>query len=406
MRARRKAVTRTLLLGLAAVLAATCAAAAGPATAAPQGLVAADVARAAPSGETTPAVVDGLTAFGYEVSRQEADPNGNWVMSPLSIACAFAMARAGAGGETAAQLDRLFGFPPDGTHEAFNALDQRLAAEGGALRIANALWAQRGFPIGEPFLRTLAAQYGTGVRTVDFHSAGATDAIDAWVRERTDGRIRKLFDRLDPNTKAVLANAIYFKADWRSPFRGTDPEARFTRADGSTVKAPMMYQLTPLSYAKGPGWQAVELPYKSADFAMWVLLPEPSGAPLDLLAPGTLAAVADGLRPATVELSMPKWDFETSFDLLGAVNALGVTDLTDFSGINPQVVLGQAIHRANITVDEEGTEAAAVTGLAFPASAGPRPDVTFRADRPFAFAIMHKPTRTPAFIGTVTDPTA
>jgi serine protease inhibitor len=103
---------------------------------------------------------------------------------------------------------------------------------------------------------------------------------------------------------------------------------------------------------------------------------------------------------------MPKWDFETSFDLLAAVRGLGVTDLTDFSGISPGLFLGQAVHRANITVDEEGTEAAAATGLMFPTSAGPQPDVTFRADRPFAFAIMHTPTRTPAFVGTVTDPTA
>jgi serine protease inhibitor len=407
MRARRTTATRTLLLGLAAVLVTTCAAAAGPATAAPRGYVTVDLSRAAPPpGAPAATVVDGLTAFGYEVSRRTADPSGNRVMSPLSVAYAFGMARAGAAGDTAAQLDRLFGFPADGTHEAFNALDRRLATDGGPLRVANALWAQPGLPLGEPFLRTLAAQYGTGVRTVDFGAPGATEAIDAWVREQTNGRIRKLFDRLDPKTRAVLANAIYFKADWRSPFRGGDQEGTFTRPDGSTVTAPMMNQLASLAYAEGPGWQAVELPYATGDYAMWVLLPERSGAPVDLLAPATLAAVADGLRPAVVDVSMPKWDFAASFDLLAAVRELGATDLSDFSGINPAVFLGQAVHRATITVDEEGTEAAAVTGLAFPVSAGPQPDVTFRADRPFAFAIMHTPTRTPAFIGTVTDPTA
>ena len=400
---------RTLFLGLAAVLvAATCTAAAGPAVAAPRGFVAAGLARQAPSpGGPAPAVVEGLTDFGYQLSRRTADPDGNWAMSPLSIAYAFAMARAGAGGETAAQLDRLFHFPPDGTGEAFNALDRRLAPDGGPLRIANALWTQPGLPIGEPFLRTLATQYGTGVRTVDFRSPGAKDAIDAWVREQTDGRIRELFDRLDPDTKAVLANAIYFKAAWRLPFESTDPGASFTRPDGSTVTAPMMNRAASLGYAEGPGWRAVELPYKTGDYAMWVLLPEPSGgAPVDLLAPDVLAEVGKGLRPAYVDMSMPKWEFDTGFDLLGAMRDLGFTDVGDFSGINPDVFLGEAVHRATITVDEVGTEAAAVTGLAFPTSAGPRPDVTFRADRPFAFAIVHTPTRTPAFIGTVTDPTA
>jgi serine protease inhibitor len=407
MRARRTTATRTLLAGLAAVLVATCAAAAGPAIAAPRGFVTAGLAREAPPpGAPAATVVDGLTAFGYEVSRRTAGPSGNWVMSPLSVAYAFGMARAGAAGDTAAQLDRLFGFPPAGTHDAFNALDRRLAPEGGPLRVANALWARPGLPLGEPFLRTLAAQYGTGVRTVDFGSPGATEAIDAWVREHTNGRVRKLFDRLDPNTGAVLANAIYFKADWRSPFPGTGQRASFARPDGSAVDAPMMHQLASLRYAAGPGWQAVELPYTTGDYAMWVLLPEPSGAPADLLAPATLDAVADGLRPAVVDVSMPKWDFAASFDLLAAVRGLGATDLTDFSGINPAVSLGQAVHRATITVDEEGTEAAAVTGLALPVSAGPQPEVTFRADRPFAFAIVHTPTRTPAFVGTVTDPTA
>ncbi|MGN9908514.1 serpin family protein [Phytohabitans sp. LJ34] len=401
-------MTRPLLLGFAAVLVATCAAAAGPVTAAPRGLVTADLARQAPPpGGPAPAVVDGLTDVGYQLSRRAAAPDGNWVMSPLSIACAFAMARAGAGGETAAQLDRIFHFPPAGTHEAFNALDRQLAPDGGPLRIANALWAQPGLPIGKPFLRTLAEQYGSGVRTVDFRSPGATEAIDAWVREQTNGRIRKLFDRLDPDTKAVLANAIYFKADWRTAFLSTDPGASFTRPDGSTVKAPMMNQVASLAYAEGPGWRAVEVPYKTGDYAMWVLLPEPSGgAPLDLLAPDTLAAVGKGLRPAFVDMTMPKWEFDASFDLLAVMRELGFTAVGDFSGINPHLYLGQAVHRATITVDEEGTEAAAVTGMAMPVSAGPRPEVTFRADRPFAFAIMHTPTRTPAFIGTVTDPTA
>ncbi|MFC0533702.1 serpin family protein [Phytohabitans kaempferiae] len=406
MRARRTPTTRTFLLGLTAVLIATCAAAAGPASAARHGLVTAGVPRQAPpAGAPTGAVVAGLTAVGYEVSRT-AEPGRNWVMSPLSVAYAFAMARAGASGETAAQLDRLFGFPERGTHEAFNALDSQVAAEGGPLRAANALWAQPGFPIGEEFLRTLATQYGTGVRTVDFGSPDALPAIDAWVRERTRGRIPKLFDRLDPATRVVLANAIHFEADWGEPFRGGE-SAAFTRPDGSTVLAPMMHRVASAGYARSDDWQAVELPYGETGFAMWVLLPAPSGpAPVELLAPETLAAVADGLRPAVADVTLPKWESESRVDLLAAVRGLGVTDLTGFSGIHPAVSLGQATHRAAITVDEKGTEAAAATGLELPVSAGPLPVVTFRADRPFAYAIVHTATRTPAFVGTVADPTA
>jgi len=406
MRVRRTTLTRTLLLGLTAGLVATCAAAAGPASAAPQGFVVAKVARQAPvAGAPAATVVDGLTAFGHEVSRRAADPTGDWVMSPLSIAYALGMARAGANGETAAQLDRVLGFPAGGPHEALNALDASLAPEGGPLRIANSLWAQTGLPLGEPFLRTLATQYGTGVRTLDFASPGAVEAINDWVSDQTEGRIPKLLEQLDPSTGAVLANAIHFKAEWRSPFRGVDARGAFTRADGSTVGAALMQDVLHVRYAEGLGWQAVELPYRSGDYAMWVLLPALSGPPpLDLLAPDVLAEVGKGLRPTTVDVTLPKWESESSFDLLGVMRALGVTDLRDFSGINPALTLGEAVHRANITVDERGTEAAAATALVFPLSAGPSPDVTFRADRPFAYTITHTPTGTPAFIGTLTDP--
>src|SRR2546430_5434892 len=148
-----------------------------------------------------------MTDFGYRLSRTAGDPRANWVVSPLSIAYAFGMVRAGAGGATATELDTAFGFPATGTHEAFNAITRQLVTadvppakgptrgkDGAPLPpvvcVSNGLFPQDKLPIGQPFLRTLAAQYGVGVHPVDFGSPKAKATIDAWVKAQTAGRIK------------------------------------------------------------------------------------------------------------------------------------------------------------------------------------------------------------------------
>jgi serine protease inhibitor len=394
-------------------------------------LMAQGVNREVPVNPPLPEVVRGLTAFGHNLYAAAAKPGKNMVISPLSIAYALGMAKAGAAGATAAALDKVCGFPAAGPHTALNALTRKIVTvEGvppepapGAERdaqnsepadpvvgIANGLFAQRDLPIKQPFLRTLAAQYGTGVRTVDFRK-DATAVIDAWVEEQTAGRIKKLFDQLDEATRLVIANAVYLKADWEHAFAGDGHEenAAFTREDGSTVRTKLMRQTTELRYASGAGWQAVELPYAKSDLAMWVLLPARGGSPGALMKPDTLAQVGAGLKPATVSVALPGWDFATDLDLEAPLRALGLGvlfDSADFSGIADRIFLGQAVHRANISVDKWGTEAAAVTGLAFPVSGRADAVTEFRADHAFAFVIMHRSTSTPLFLGHVTDPTA
>ena len=419
-------MTRTWALGLAlaGVLVTGC----GTTNAAqPPLLMANGVAReAAPADAPVATTVDGLTRFGYDLYRQIAPPGANVVVSPVCVGYAFALARAGARGETAAQLDKVFGFPGERAHDALNAISRALVTTDGppgkrpkrepgtslppVVTLANGLFVQRDYTVGEPFLRTLAAKYGAGVRTVDFGKGDeATRAIDEWARVQTADRIKKVFDNLDPATRVVLANAVYFRADWTHSFPDHSDKGTFTRADGSTVEATMMRQANAFRYAAAPGWQAVELPYWRSDYAMWIIVPTGTAAPDELLSPQTLDAVAGGLRPAGVDVTMPKWDFETSTDLAAPLQALGLSAPfgpgADFSGIAPGLFIGQAMHAANITVDEEGTEAAAVAAVAMPTSAPPLPEYVLRADRPFAFAIMHLPTGTPLFIGRVADPT-
>jgi len=371
-----------------------------------------------------------ITTLGYALSGVSAEPGDNWVVSPTSIAMAFAMARAGAAGETAAQIDQVFGFPEQGLHDAFNSINRQVvtAAVPPARRsnetrqadrpplppvvcVGNALFPQAGLAVGDRFLRILAEQYDAGVEPVDFRSPTAKKSIDDWVRRQTAERIRQLFAELPSNTRLVLANTIYLKADWKHYFgqHPTTAEA-FRRTDGTTVQVPMMHQQEQLRYGAGPGWQAVELPMSGGELAMSIVVPTGEARPGDLLAPETLTAVADRLAPQRVDLSLPRWDFATELDLIADLEQLGLTRpfglAADFSGISPGIFIDQAIHKATITVDEWGTEAAAVTGLAFLSSLPPPPTVRVRADRPFAFAVIHIPTGVPLFLGQVADPSA
>ncbi len=381
------------------------------------------------------ALVEAITRFGYRMAPSSADEN--WVVSPTSIAIALGMVRAGSGGATAAEIDKTLGFPP-AVHDAFNALTRLLitddvppAAKANARQneptrapgsppgpttvcIGDALFPAKGFDIKQAFLRTLAEQYGTGVYPVDFHQTASKQAIDAWAQRQTADRIQKVFDQIDPDTALVLANTVYFKGDWRTVFeKSSSADADFHRANGSTVRVPTMHAQLGVGYAEGDGWQAVDLPYGDGTFAMRILLPTGSRAPGELLAPEVLSAVGSSLKSQPVDVMLPRWDFAADIALRDELVRLGVASMfdrerADLSGMSPvPLYVAQAVHRATITVDEFGTEAAAVTAFAAaPSSARPSATVALHADHPFAFAIMHLPTGTPLFVGQVADPSA
>lgn len=400
----------------------------------PQVVQAADVERERPaSGARIEPTAAGMTAFGHDLIASTDDENV--IVSPASIAYAFGMARAGAGGDTAAQIDQVLGFPSEGLHEALNAITYDTVTVDGpppksasgetrkqgdppkppVVTVANGLFAKADFEFQEDFLRTLAANYGSGVQTVDFASDDAADVINAWAAEQTAGRIKKVFDQIDPETAMVLANAVYFKGDWRTHFEeGGTKDADFTTASGAQTTVKMMRQMSRMDYAVGDGWQAVELPYAGEEIVMRVMIPtDDDRHPAELLGPQTMSAVEGSLQTGLVNFSMPRFDFGTNVQLASALQELGMSapfdpDVADFRGISEDenLYIAQAVHQANITVDEWGTEAAAVTALGLGVTSAPVPDVTIRADRAFAFTIVHKPTGTPLFMGQVADPSA
>ena len=369
-----------------------------------------------------------LNAFGLDLYRAVAAGQTNVVFSPASITLALAMARAGARGQTAAEMDAVMHAVASDEHAGWlNALDQALAARSGTfkdesgkdlpvtLRIANAPFAQQGMPLEKAYLEALAARFGAGMRLVDYRTQTekARTLINGWVDAQTEHRIPELLvpGVLTPLTRLALVNAIYLKAPWQTPFSADATKAdTFTRADGSAVQVPFMATTASLRYASGDGWRAVEIPYIGGSLAMTVILPDNLAGFERTLTADTFAAITGALTETQVALTLPKFRIETKAKLALILAALGMPsafdDRADFSGITTaeQLLISNVIHQANIDVDEKGTEAAAATAVVMRATAMPAEPVAFRADRPFLFALRDVPTGAVLFLGRVGDP--
>ena len=373
----------------------------------------------------------GNGAFALDLYHTLRKDRGNLFYSPYSISVALAMTYAGARGETERQIaDALhYSLPQGRLHPAFNALDLALASrgegaqgkdeEGFRLHIANAIWGQTGYTFLSEFLDVLAVNYGAGLKLVDFVAAPeqARLTINDWVSEQTEGRIEDLIPAgaIDALTRLVLTNAIYFNAAWSMPFQEEltedDP---FHLLDGGEVTVPMMKQTESFRYTAGKGYQAVELPYDGRELSMVLLVPETGKfeAFEDSLDVDRVESILENLAPTQVALSMPKFEIESSFSLVDALAALGMPDAfsadADFSGMtgNRKVFISDVVHKAFVSVDEAGTEAAAATAVIMKLTAAPAEPVRVTIDRPFIFAIRDIQTNALLFVGRVIEPGA
>jgi serpin B len=379
----------------------------------------------------------GNRAFSADLYQKLRSQDGNLFFSPYSISLALAMTYGGAKAETASQMARAMHFklPGDRLHPAFNALDQSLETLGqiGAkqpptqtsgsgqdfqLNIANSIWGQKGFDFLPAYLDLLSQNYGAGLRLVDFSSAPepARQTINDWVSQQTKDKIKDLFPQgtIDANTRLVLANAIYFKASWSSPFEEAGTQnGVFHLLDGTEVNVPMMVSgHTASSYEKGTGFQAVGLSYLGQSTQMVVVLPDQGqfDAFEKSLDAAKLDRILSGLNGAEVDLTLPKFKIESSFSLSDTLAGMGMPDAfnaskADFSGMDGKqdLSISQVVHKAYVAVDEKGTEAAAATGVAMTASAVFNPPVV-KVDRPFLFFIYDQKSGTILFVGREMNP--
>jgi serpin B len=373
------------------------------------------------------AVVEGNNAFAMELYGQLQDRSGNLFFSPESISTALAMTYAGARGDTASEMAKTLHFtlPADRFHPAMGALLSNLNAahDGYQLRVANALWAQQGYTFLNDFLKLTKTDYGAGLNQVDFEDAteAARLTINRWVEQKTEDKITNLLPpgSLSSKTKLVLTDAIYFKGDWQTQFDKTQTnDEDFHLSTAQNVKAPLMHREGGFNYFNGGTFQILEIPYKSAELSMLVFLPNDASGlralEQSLTSPNMKQWFGQLRQVPKVVLTLPKFKMTQQLELRDTLGAMGMPlafdARADFSRMtdNRGLFISAAIHKAYIDVNEEGTEAAAATGIRMMRPTMVRvqtPPIIFLADHPFIFLIRDNRSGGVLFIGRVTDPT-
>jgi serpin B len=366
-----------------------------------------------------------VNAFATDLYRHLAGPKGkekgNLFLSPYSIELALAMTAAGARGKTLEEMEKVLHLPKE-PHAAFGELSYRLSANGRdvprsyELSVANAIWAQQGYPWEKEFLELTRKHYGAGTIEVDFaRPEAARKRINEWVEKETREKIKELIPEgvIDALTRMVLTNAIYFKGAWLYPFdKKRTKDAPFTRTDGTKADVPLMSLTGSLNYGEvhlggrtGLAVQVLELPYAGKDLSMLVFLPE-KGRSVDLMASRLTAETlaAPQLKPAEVSVFLPRFKAESALSLkpvlmdLGMKSAFGNADFTGMSPKGKELYITHVLHKAFVDVNEEGTEAAAATAVVIGRKAAPKRK-EFRADRPFVYAIRDNGTGAALFLG-------
>ena len=370
-------------------------------------------------------IMPAMNAFTTACYKQLAGGDGNLILSPFNIATALSMALAGARGQTAQEIESVLHLQYDSTYDAaLGALLADLAKAGNSggneLHTANGLWVQKGFAIQPAFENTLANNYHAPLTPLDFvaNPEAARSQINGWTEEHTKAKIKDLLaaGSLGAQTRLVLTSAIYFYGKWQAPFvtSRTEP-APFILATGATTQANFMNQTSEFGYRETPSAQILEMRYAGTGIAFDVLLPKTLNGLAGLeksLTPANLTGWLGNLGIQDVQVGLPKFRAELGFSLRQALSAMGMpttfTGKADFSGIDPKrgVAISEVVHKAFVDVSEQGTEAAAATGIAMQTTAMRMPEqpVVFRADHPFLFLIRDTRTRIVLFIGRLMNP--
>jgi serpin B len=367
-------------------------------------------------------------AFAIDLYGKLAGAPGNLFFSPNSIETALAMTYAGARGGTAGQMAAVLHLPSGSNTIArdfgdfLNQLNgtgtDKGKTRGYELSVANALWGQTGYPFLPDFVNVLNTNYGAGLQEVDFkqNSAGARNAINLWVEDKTKNKIMDLIPRgaLTADTRLVLTNAIYFKGTWAAKFDKTATQDEpFHVSAAEEAKAPMMNRTGSYGYLDGGDFQALKLGYAGGELSMIILLPSRADGLPQLEKELTMSKLSDlfgKLNNQRVVVSIPKFRMTEQFELADTLGSMGMENAfdrsADFSGMTGRkdFHISNVIHKAFVEVNEEGTEAAAATGVVMVAAAMPARPTVFRADHPFLFVIRDERSGAILFMGRLAKP--
>jgi serpin B len=362
--------------------------------------------------------------FDVALYRAIAAAPGNQFVSPYSVASAFALLYPGARGQTAAELASALRFDPDVARQtaATRATRDALAAQtgGSEFTTANAAWVERTMSLNADYARTIRRDLGATIEAVPFiaNQTAALRTINAWAARETRDRIPEILTEPDASRRLVLTNAVYFKGTWQQQFSANaTSDGDFFAEGGATQRARLMRKTMRTPYYEGEGFQAAEFLYDDGAFSLAVFLPRArdglSAFERQLMG-NTLdrwLIDLDGAERARLAVTLPKVEMRTDYDLVPQLQALGMRqafmDSADFSGVTAQeqLAISAVIHKTFLAIDEEGTEAAAVTAIDMRAtSAMPTPEappIEFKADHPFFIVLRHKRTNTRLFMGRV-----
>ena len=362
------------------------------------------------------------TGFAFDLLKQIAgeQPNANVFISPFSVSSVLQMVANGAAGDTKTEMQRVLkttGLAPDSLNAACKDLNESLNSQTNViLNLASAIWFQEGIHLKPGFVATNSRFFHAGLAPVDFQKPASAQIINDWADNSTHGKIKDVVQwPFDPLTKVILANAIYFKGQWAHPFdkSATKPRA-FHLARGETKPTPMMWQRKTFDYQEGDGFQAVRLPYAGGRLQMYLFLPNPSSSPAKLLAGMDSNTWRDkilpGFRDREGTLAFPRFKLEYDVVLNDPLEALGMRhafDDADFSAMaSEHLFVSRVKQKSFVEVNEEGTEAAAVTTGVMAAGIAMEPPKPFEmiVDRPFFCVIGDGKTQSILFMGLVFDP--
>jgi serine protease inhibitor len=375
-------------------------------------------------------VVDGNNAFALDLYRHLEKREGNLLFSPFNIYTSLGMTYAGARGQTETEMAGVLRFTlpqhelHPAFHELFDWLDKIQQWDGISFTLADSLWSQKEYPFKKAFLELIRTNYDAGVHPLDFtNPITAARQINDWFERKTDGKIKEMItpNQINPRySRLFLCSAIYFNGKWQTQFKPSDTHPRpFYVSSDQTVTVPMMSQFSKFkltfdaAFGQDDAIQLIEFPYSGDDLSMIVLLPIELGKMSALEDELTLTnlsawlAKLDQALPRKVNILLPRFTFEQSFDLVGELKSLGMVSVfgpeADLSGMDgtTNLFLADAVHKAVIEVNEAGTKAVAATWVHTARKSMP---TSFHADHPFIFLIRDNQTGCILFIGRVVNP--
>jgi serpin B len=370
--------------------------------------------------------VQNNTEFTLNLYEKIRETPRNIIFSPYSISNALAMTYAGAKGETEKQMAEVlcFTLPQDSLHQIFAEINRQLSEmnekQGLTLSIANALWIEQTYSLLEEFIRTMEKFYDAHLFQLDFINEYEKSRIriNDWVEDQTHEKIKNLLppETINPRTRLVLTNTIYFKGFWASQF---NPDATrtmpFWTTHSDSVSVPMMSQKASFNYMENELLQMIELPYQGNTLSMLILLPKERDGLASLeemLTPENLSKWRENMSEQEVKVYLPRFECTQPLNLNDILIQMGMKDAfshlkADFSGIEPkkELFISSVLHKAFIKVDEEGSEAAAATAVTMMLKvAEPKPIPVFKADHPFVFLIQDNTTGVILFFGRISEP--